>query len=121
MNKADKLSEQEKEDLDADVDLFVSAVDHINLDELREMIFDKLGLIRVYMKEKGEEADKDEPLILREGDTVEDALDTLPGDMRDRFKKAKVSGESSKFPQQKVGEEHELMDEDVLELNLRHI
>lgn len=121
VNKADKLSEQEKEELDADVDLFISAVDHINLDELREMIFDKLGLIRIYMKEKGEEADKDEPLILREGGTVEDALDTLPGDMRDRFKKAKVSGESSKFPQQKVGEEHELMDEDVLELNLRHI
>ncbi len=121
VNKADMLSDEEKEELDADVDLFISAVEEINLDELRDMIFDKLELIRIYMKEKGEEADKDEPLILRKGDTVEDALDTLPGDMRDRFKKAKVTGSSSKFPNQKVGMEHELEDEDVLELNLRHI
>jgi ribosome-interacting GTPase 1 len=41
--------------------------------------------------------------------------------MKDRFKKAKVTGESSKFPEQKVGVAHELMDEDILELNLRHI
>jgi len=39
------------------------------------------------MKEKGEDADRDEPLILREGDTVEDALETLPGDMKERFKR----------------------------------
>ncbi len=121
VNKADMLSDEEKEELDVDVDLFISAVEEINLDELRDMIFDKLELIRIYMKEKGEEADRDEPLILRKGDTVEDALDTLPGDMRDRFKKAKVTGSSSKFPNQKVGMEHELEDEDVLELNLRHI
>ncbi|MFQ3308064.1 MAG: small GTP-binding protein [Candidatus Nanohaloarchaea archaeon] len=121
VNKADMLSEQEKQELDADIDLFISAEEEINLNELREMIFDKLGLIRIYMKEKGEEADKDEPLILREGDTVEEALDTLPGDMRDRFKKAKVTGTSSKFPNQKVGMEHQLEDEDILELNLRHI
>ena len=73
------------------------------------------------MKEKGEDPDKDEPLILEEGTAVEEALDELPGDMRDRFKKAKVTGPSSKFPDQKVGLEHELMDEDILELNLRHI
>ena len=73
------------------------------------------------MKERGEDADKDEPLMVEEGSTVEDALDELPGDMRDRFKKAKVTGPSSKFPGQKVGLEHELMDEDILELNLRHI
>lgn len=121
VNKADMLSDKEKEELDADIDLFISAEEELNLEELREMIFDKLELIRIYMKEKGEEADKDEPLILRKGDTVEDALDTLPGDMRDRFKKAKVTGSSSKFPNQKVGMEHKLEDEDVLELNLRYI
>jgi heterodisulfide reductase subunit C/nitrate reductase gamma subunit len=73
------------------------------------------------LQEKGEEPDREEPLILREGDTVEDAMKELPGDMKDRFKHARVTGESSKFPEQKVGMEHELMDEDVLEFNLRHI
>jgi len=68
-------------------DLLFSAEDEKNLDELKNLIFEGLSLKRIYMKEKGEDADRDEPLILREGDTVEDALETLPGDMKERFKR----------------------------------
>ncbi len=121
VNKADLLDSDERKEMEDEYDLLISAENGDNLDELKDLIFERLGLIRVYMKEKGEEADKDDPLILTEGSTVQDALDELPGDMKERFKKAKVSGPSSKFPNQKVGKEHELMDEDVLELNLRHI
>ena len=118
VNKMDLIDDRSEFE---DYDLLISADEEKNLDELKDLIFDGLGLIRVYMKEKGEEPDKDEPLILEEGTTIEEALDELPGDMRDRFKKATVTGPSSKFPNQKVGLEHELMDEDILELNLRHI
>ena len=118
VNKMDLIDDKSEFE---DYDLLISADQEKNLDELKDLIFDGLGLIRVYMKEKGEDPDKDEPLILEEGTAVEEALDELPGDMRDRFKKAKVTGPSSKFPDQKVGLEHELMDEDILELNLRHI
>lgn len=121
MNKADLLPEEEREEYREKYDLLVSAVEGENLDKLKDLIFEGIGLIRVYMKEKGEEPDRYEPLILREGDTVEDAMEELPGDMRERFKSAKVTGPSSKFPEQKVGEEHVLEDEDVLELNLKHI
>ncbi|MFB6204754.1 MAG: OBG GTPase family GTP-binding protein [Candidatus Nanohaloarchaea archaeon] len=121
MNKADLLSGKEKERYGEKYDLLVSAEEGKNLEELKDEIFNGIGLIRVYMKEKGEEPDKDEPLILREGDTVEDAMDELPGNMKERFKSAKVTGPSSKFPEQKVGEDHVLQDEDVLELNLRHV
>ena len=118
VNKADMI---ENESEFEDYNLLVSAETGRNLDELRDMIFEKMGLIRVYMKEKGKDPDKDEPLILREGHTVEDALYELPGDMRDRFKHARVTGPSSKFPEQKVGIEHELQDEDILQLTMRHI
>ena len=121
VNKADMLSEEKREEYEQDYELLISAENGLNLEELKEEIFEGLELIRVYMKEKGEEPDEEEPLILKKGDTVEDALEILPGGMKDRFKKAKVTGESSKFPEQKVGMEHELMDEDILELNLRHI
>ena len=118
VNKADMIDDKSEFE---GYDLLISAESGLNLDELKDLMFDRLGLIRVYMKEKGEEPDKDEPLILEQGTTIEEALDELPGDMLDRFKKAKVTGPSSKFPNQKVGLEHELMDEDILELNLRHI
>jgi small GTP-binding protein len=121
INKADKLDEEKRKDYEEEYDLLISAENEENLEELKDQIFEGLDLIRVYMKEKGEEPDKEDPLIMKQGETVEDALAALPGDMKDRFKKAKVTGESSKFPEQKVGMEHELMDEDVLELNLRHL
>ena len=118
VNKADMIDDKSEFE---GYDLLISAESGLNLDELKDLMFDRLSLIRVYMKEKGQEPDKDEPLILEQGTIIEEALDELPGDMLDRFKKAKVTGPSSKFPNQKVGLEHELMDEDILELNLRHI
>ncbi len=118
VNKADMIEDKSEYE---EYDLLISAEKEEGLDDLKDMIFDRMGLIRVYMKEKGEEPDKEEPLILREGDEVADALEILPGDMKDRFKHARVTGPSSKFPEQKVGEEHELQDEDILQLNLRHI
>lgn len=121
VNKADMLDDNTEEEYENRYDLLVSAKKGKGLQELEDLMFEKLGLIRVYMKEKGEDPDKDDPLILREGDTVESALSELPGDMKERFKKAKVTGPSSKFPEQKVGVEHVLKDEDVLELNLRHL
>ena len=118
INKSDMIDDRSEFD---DYNLLVSAETGENLEELRDLIFEKMGLVRVYMKEKNEEPDKEEPLILREGDTIEDALEFLPGDMKDRFKHARVTGPSSKFPEQKVGLEHELEDEDILQLALRHI
>lgn len=121
VNKIDSVDDKQRKELEDVYDLVISAEAGENLDQMKDLIFDKLELIRVYMKKKGEEPDKDEPLILRKGDTVEDALEELPGDMEERFKAAKVTGDSAKFPQQKVGEEHKLMDEDILELNLRYV
>lgn len=121
VNKADMLSDEERKQYEEEFDLLMSAETGEGMEELKDQIFEGLSMIRVYMKEKGKDADKDDPLIMNQGDTVEDALEELPGDMKDRFKDAKVTGESAKFPQQKVGMEHGLMDEDILQLNLRHI
>ncbi|MFB6114908.1 MAG: OBG GTPase family GTP-binding protein [Candidatus Nanohalobium sp.] len=121
VNKADMLSEEEREEYEEEYELLMSAETGEGLEQLKDEIFEGLSLIRVYMKEKGGDPDKEDPLIMTEGATVEDALEELPGDMKDRFKDAKVTGESAKFPQQKVGMEHKLMDEDILQLNLRHV
>lgn len=121
VNKIDQVPGDKTSELEEEHDIAISAETGKNLSELKDLVWENLSLIRVYMKEKGEEPDRDEPLVLEEGARVEDALNKLPGDMRDRFKDAKVTGESSDFPEQRVGKDHELMDEDILELNLRHI
>ena len=58
--------------------------------------------------------DFDEPLILKEGDSVEVACKKLHRDFKNKFRFASVSGPSAKHEIQKVGLDHILKDNDIL-------
>ncbi|MFB6160148.1 MAG: OBG GTPase family GTP-binding protein [Haloferacaceae archaeon] len=105
--------------VDPDEAVFISAEEDRGLDALTEAIWEELGLIRVYMDKPGRGVDYDEPLVLREGDTVEDALSKLGGSFDERFRFARVTGPSAKHDEQQVGRDHELADEDVLRIVAR--
>jgi ribosome-interacting GTPase 1 len=105
--------------IDPDEAVFISAEEEKGLEALKEKMWDELGLIRVYMDKPGRGIDWDEPLVIPEGSTIEDAMRHLGGDFEDRFRFARVSGPSAKHDEQQVGTSHELADEDVLKLILR--
>jgi ribosome-interacting GTPase 1 len=114
---AETVNENLREhDIDPDDAVFISAEEEKGLDALRERIWSDLGLIRIYMDKPGRGVDYDEPLILFEGATVEDACEKLGGEFADRFRFARVSGPSAKHDEQQVGLDHELADEDVLRI-----
>ncbi len=92
----------------------VSANSDINIELLKEKIYEKLKFIRIYMRPKGGETDFKEPLIAREGDTVEDICNKLHRRMKRAFRFGLVWGKSVKFGGQRVGLTHVLLDEDVL-------
>ncbi len=92
----------------------ISAEKGNGLDKLQEIIFSYLKLIRVYLKPVGKQTDYEQPMILREGDTVEDACKKLHRDFKSKFRYASISGPSAKHDVQKVGLEHILKDEDIL-------
>jgi hypothetical protein len=92
----------------------ISARDGMGLDELKEAIFSELKFIRVYLKPVGKSVDYDEPMILRQGDTIEDVCKRLHRDFEKKFRYATVTGPSAKHDMQKVGLDHILEDGDVL-------
>ncbi|KAB1192040.1 GTP-binding protein [Haloferax sp. MBLA0076] len=102
--------------LDPDEVTFISAEAEKGLDALKEEMWDALGLIRIYMDKPGRGVDYEEPLILREGDTVDDAIHELGAKLDQRFRFARVSGPSAKHDEQQVGRDHELKDEDILRI-----
>ena len=106
-------------DIDPEEAVFISAEAERGLDSLRETIWDELGLIRVYMDKPGRGVDREEPLVLTEGATVDDALEKLGGSFDRRFRFARVTGPSAKHDEQQVGRDHELIDEDVLRIVAR--
>jgi ribosome-interacting GTPase 1 len=92
----------------------VSADRNINIDVLKESIYKRLDFIRIYMRPKNGETDYKEPLIMRSGCTIEDVCNKIHRSMLKDFRFAYLWGKSAKFDGQKVGLDHQLMDEDVL-------
>ena len=92
----------------------VSADAGINADALKEAIYHKLGFIRVYMRPKGRETDYNEPLIIKNGATVEDVCNKIHRNMAKNFRYGLLCGKSAKFASQKVGLDHRLADGDVI-------
>ncbi len=86
----------------------------INIDALKEELYNKLDFIRIYMREKGKETDFKEPMIMQSGASVEDVCNRIHRSMARNFKYAQVWGKSVKFGGQKVGIDHLLIDEDVI-------
>jgi small GTP-binding protein len=97
----------------------ISAYEEGNLEALKDLVYQELDLIRIYLKPQGGDADMEDPLVVRRGSTVGDVCDHLHREMRDRFRYAQVSGDSSEFPDQRVGLDHQLADEDILTLITR--
>ena len=106
-------------DIDPEEAIFISAEKEKGLDALVETLWEELGLIRIYMDKPGRGVDYEDPLILREGETVDDALRKLGGTFDERFRFARVTGPSAKHDEQQVGRDHVLADEDVLRIVAR--
>eukprot|EP00871_Galdieria_phlegrea_P004470 jgi/Galph1/5023/GphlegSOOS_G3667.1 len=106
INKVDCISEEEVElwgQLPNAV--LISGDLEWNLGGLLEMIWEKLNLIRVYTKPKGEPADFEAPVILRNDKkhcTVESFCNKLHKNIMKEFKYALVWGNSVKFNPQKL-------------------
>ena len=122
VNKAEKLTKEEAEQIKQEHGeevVFLSAKHEENLEKFREAVFEGLNFMRIYMKKPGKEPDRDEPLIIEKESTVEEVCNKIGGEIKEKFKYARIWGESAKFDQQKVGEDHVLSDEDVVEIRKR--
>jgi len=86
--------------------------------EFSELIWEKLGLIKVYTKQRGKPKEKP-PIALEKGATVRDVAEKVHRDFLKRFKFARIFGNSAKFDGQMVGLDHLLKDDDAVELHMR--
>jgi small GTP-binding protein len=94
--------------------LAIAADSGEGLEELREKIYMELRFMRVYTKTRTKGIDREEPMMMKEGNTVGIFVKKLPRDYRKNFKYALVWGKSVKFPGQRVGLEHVLQNEDIV-------
>ncbi len=92
----------------------ISAEKRAGIEELKEALYKKLNLMRVYTKSRFEKEDLNAPLMMRSGSTIAELCDVVHRDLRSLFKFAEVWGKSAKHAGQKVGLNHKLQDGDVV-------
>lgn len=94
----------------------VSAVNTRGFENVPYLVFKMLNLIRIYTKEPNSDTHSPKPLILKEGSTVEDAIREIREEFLKFFRYARIWGPSAKYPGEKVGLSHKLMDKDIIEV-----
>jgi small GTP-binding protein len=121
INKIDLVSPEKAKDVmqKTKADLAVSGTKETNIAELKELIFRRLEMIRIYTKEARKQADKTEPLIMHSNSTIRDVCMKLHKDFVIKFKFSRIWGKSAKFPGQKQGLDHRIADGDVIEIHVR--
>nr|WCZ58566.1 developmentally-regulated GTP-binding DRG-1 [Andalucia godoyi] len=117
-NKIDEVSYEELQLLSKIPNsVMISGNKRWNLDELQARSFEILNLVRVYTKPKGSTPDFDEPIIMRKGrQSLESVCKKIHKQLAAEMTGALVWGLSVKHAPQRVGREHVLEDEDVVQI-----
>lgn len=96
----------------------ISTINNYNIEALKYLILKSMNVIRIYTKEPGKSPTK-EPSVLPINSTVKDAAESIRKGFSLTVKETRITGPSSKFPNQKVGLEHILKDLDIVEFHTR--
>jgi len=118
LNKIDQISIEEL-DIICDIPhcVPISAHHKWNYDSLLEKLWEYLKLVRIYTKPKGQLPDYESPVVLQTDHcTLEDFCNKIHRTILKEFKYALVWGSSVKHQPQKVGKDHQLNDEDVVQI-----
>ena len=95
----------------------VSATSGRNLERLKQVVFERLEVIRIYSKPPGKEPNLSAPFILKKGGTVAEFAGKVHQDFFERLKTARVWG-SAVYDGQMVRRDYVLHDGDVVELRV---
>eukprot|EP00842_Homolaphlyctis_polyrhiza_P004565 jgi/Hompol1/5109/HPOL_004154-RA len=117
LNKIDQISIQELDIIyRIPHSVPVSSHHEWNFDDLLEMMWKYLSLVRIYTK-ASQLPDYSAPVVLRqEKCSVEDFCNSIHKGIIKEFRNALIWGSSVKHNPQKVGKEHILADEDVVQI-----
>ncbi|MCX8153338.1 MAG: TGS domain-containing protein [Candidatus Bathyarchaeota archaeon] len=97
----------------------VSCEKKIGLEQLGKVLFDTLGVIRVYTKEPSAKEPSHRPFTLRRGATVADLARNIHSDFERNFAYARVWADRLTFSPKKVGLGFALEDGDIVEIHVR--
>ncbi|MBX4211943.1 50S ribosome-binding GTPase [Candidatus Pacearchaeota archaeon] len=122
VNKVDTLNPEQRRKLEATLrskkihGILISSVTGEGIQELKEKIISAMNIVRVYTKEPGK-PHSPLPIVLPVNSTVKEVAENIRKGFSSTIKETRLTGPSSKFPNQKVGLSHILKDRDIVEFH----
>jgi ribosome-interacting GTPase 1 len=97
--------------------LLTSCLTGQGLDQVGKQIFRSLALIRVYTKEPNQAKPSEHPFVVHAGTTIKELARDIHSDLADGYRYSRIWGPTSKFAGERVGPEHVLGDQDIVEIH----
>ena len=82
--------------------LFISARQNIGLEKLRQEIWKRLLLIRIYPVKAQEKLSLEKPIIMKKRQTLRNVAEKIGSEFAENKKSAKIWGRGAKYPGQEV-------------------
>ena len=118
-NKSDLLSQEEKRKIPSFLQskkynfTLISCKTSEGIEQLKLRLIENSGVIRIYTKQPGKPKDKN-PVVMKPAVTVKELAKKI-FHKKIKIKQIRITGPSSKFPNQLIGLNHVLKDKDVVE------
>jgi len=97
--------------------LLISCLTGQGLSHVGKEIFHSLTLIRVYTKDPNEPKPSGHPFVVHAGTTIGELARSIHSDLANRYRYSRIWGPTSKFAGERVGSEHILGDQDIVEIH----
>lgn len=101
INKSDLLTKPQKEKIDARM-IQISAEKGIGLPKLKQVVWDKLQFILLYLVKADEMPSFDNPIVVKKGISLKEVGEKIGSEFVENKKSAKIWGKGAKFPGQEV-------------------
>jgi len=101
LNKTD-LNKNIKKDKLSKIDMLISSKEGINIDEFKKLMWEKLGLVKIYLIRDKEEPSTNNPLIMKKGQTLAEVAQKIGEEFAEDKERATIWGSGSKFPGQEI-------------------
>lgn len=102
INKIDLKNDAKKEKTHEYKTISISAENSLNIEKLKEEIWKQLKFLRVYLIRRDAKPNKDNPIIMKEGDILSDVAKKIGTEFAEDKTRAKIWGTGAKFSGQEV-------------------
>ena len=97
--------------------IVTSCLTGTGLESIGGKLFSVLGIIRVYTREPNEPKPSEYPFVVHAGTTVIELARSIHTDLAERYLYSRIWGPTSKFAGERVGPDHVLGDQDIVEIH----